>query len=80
MKVVTSVSGPSRSVYSTYWYDLKKFYFANLATGHFSGKFFLKVSTSGYEDSNYTRLKSLSCPGAEPIKIQTNKQILDIII
>jgi hypothetical protein len=45
-----------------------------LATGRFSGKIFSKVSTSGHKGSNNTGFKSLSCPGAEPIKGQTNKQ------
>jgi len=45
-----------------------------LATGRFSKKKFSKVSTSGHEGSNDNGLKSLSCPGAEPIKNQINKQ------
>jgi hypothetical protein len=53
----------------------------NLVTGHFSGKFFSKVSTSGHAGSNDTGLNVLSCPGAEPVKVKTNKQIfLNIII
>ncbi len=36
--------------------------------------------TWGQASSNDTGLKSLSCPGAEPIKVQTDKQIFDIII
>ncbi len=42
-------------------------------------KFFSKVSTSGHEGSNDTVLKSLLCLGADLIKVETNKQILDII-
>ncbi len=45
------------------------FYLGNLATGHFSRKFFSKVSTSGHEGSIDTDLKSLSCPESEPIKV-----------
>jgi hypothetical protein len=44
-----------------------------MTTGHFSGKFFSKVSTLGHSGSNDTDLKPLSCPGAESIKVQTNK-------
>jgi hypothetical protein len=35
--------------------------FSNLATDHFSGEFFSKVSTSGHNGSNDIGLKSLSC-------------------
>ncbi len=51
-----------------------RFFFGNLATGHFSGKFLQKVSGSGHAESNDTGLKSLACPGAEPIQCQTHTQ------
>jgi hypothetical protein len=49
-----------------------KFFFGNLATGHFSGKFFPKIVGSGHAGSNDTGLKSVSRPGAEPIECQTH--------
>ena len=59
--------------YSKQFFPIEKhwwrsFYFGNLATGHFSGKFFSKVSGSGHAESNDTGLNSLACPGAEPIE------------
>ncbi len=46
--------------------------FGNLATGHFSGKkFFADLRPTG---SNDIGLMSLSCPGAESIAGQTDKQ------
>ncbi len=45
------------------------FFFGNLATGHFSGKFFSKIA-----GSNDTGLSILSCPGAESISGHTDKQ------
>ncbi len=50
------------------------FFFGNLATGHFSGKFFLEIAGSGHAGSNDTGLKSVSRPGAEPIDCQTEGQ------
>jgi hypothetical protein len=50
------------------------FVFGNFATGHLSGIFFFKVSTSGHKGSIDTGLIFLSCPGAEPISGHTNKQ------
>ncbi len=49
------------------------FFFGNLATGHFSGKFVPKIAGSGDAVSNDTGLKSVSCPGAESIECQTNR-------
>ncbi len=40
----------------------------DLATGHFSGKFFSKIADSGPDGSNDTILEFVSCPGAEPIE------------
>ncbi len=55
--------------------------FGNLATGHFSGKFFPIRPLSDHADYNDTGLKSLSYPGTESIKVQTDRQtFLDIII
>jgi hypothetical protein len=53
------------------------FYFGNLATDHFSGKFFSKFSALGHTGSNDNGLMSLSCPGAEPIDCQTNKHTFE---
>jgi hypothetical protein len=50
------------------------FFFGNLATGHFSGKFFPKIAGSGYAGSNDTGLKSVSRPGAESIECQTDRK------
>ncbi len=44
----------------------------DLATGHFSGKFFSKIAGSGPDGSNDTILEFVSCPGAEPIECQTH--------
>jgi hypothetical protein len=46
--------------------------FSNLATGHFSGKFFSHCTPSGPTGSNDTRLMSVWCPGAESIAGQTH--------
>jgi hypothetical protein len=51
------------------------FFFGNLATGHFSGKFSPKIAGSGHVGSNDIGLKSLSRPGAESIECQTNGQM-----
>jgi hypothetical protein len=50
------------------------FFFGNLATGHFSGIFFLKIAGSGDAGSNDTGLSILSCPGAESISGHKDKQ------
>ncbi len=56
------------------------FLFGNLATGHFSGKLFLNGPSSSHAGSNDTGLMSVSGPGAEPIKVQTDRQtFLNII-
>ncbi len=51
-----------------------------MATGHFSGKLFPNGPPSGHTGSNDTGLMSVSGPGAEPIKVQTDRQtFLNII-
>ncbi len=57
------------------------FFFGNLATGHFSGKFFSRFTPSGPTDSNDTGLKTVALPEVELIAVKTNRQtFLDIII
>ncbi len=46
-----------------------------MATGHFSGKLFPNGPPSDHAGSNDTGLMSVSGPGAEPIKVQTDRQI-----
>ncbi len=60
----------------------KTVYFGDLAAGHFSGKFFLKIAGSGHDGSNGIGLKFVSCSVAEPIECQTHThtQNTDIII
>ncbi len=45
-----------------------------MATGQFSGKLFPNGPPSGHAGSNDTGLMSVSGPGAEPIKVQTDRQ------
>ncbi len=47
--------------------------FGNLATGPFSGKLFPVRPPSDHADYNDTGLKSLSYPGTESIKVQTDR-------
>jgi hypothetical protein len=49
------------------------FFFGNLVTGHFSGKFFPEIAGSGHAGSNGTCLKSVSHPGADSIECQTDR-------
>ncbi len=44
-----------------------------LATGHFSGKLFLNGLPPGHAGSNNTSLMTVSGPGTEPIKVQTDR-------
>jgi hypothetical protein len=53
--------------------EVVNFFPCDLATGHFSGKFFSKIAGSGPDGSNDTILKFVSRPGAEPIECQTHK-------
>jgi hypothetical protein len=48
--------------------------FGNLATGHFSGKLFRNGPPPGHTGSNDTGLMTVSGPGTEPIKVQTDRQ------
>ncbi len=51
----------------------RKLFPRDLATGHFSGKFFSKISGSSPNGSNDTGLKSVWPPGAEFIAGQTDR-------
>jgi hypothetical protein len=46
----------------------RKLFPRDLATGHFSGKFLLKIAGSSPDDSNDTGLKFVWRPGTEPIE------------
>jgi hypothetical protein len=48
--------------------------FGNLATGHFSGKLSRNGSPPGHTGSNDTGLMTVSGPGTEPVKVQTDRQ------
>jgi hypothetical protein len=48
-----------------------RFFFGNSATGHFLGKLLPKILSSDDVGSNDTGLKSVSGPGTESIKCQT---------
>ncbi len=49
------------------------FFFGNLVTGHFSGKFFPEIAGSGHAGSNGTGLKSVSRPGVDFIECKTDR-------
>ncbi len=51
------------------------FLFGNLATGHCLGKTIPCLSPSDHADYNDTGLKSLSYPGTESIKVQTDRRL-----
>ncbi len=64
------MNGTKKSHSKAQWRNIL---FSNLATGHFSEKLFRNGPPPGQTGSNDTGLITVSGPGTEPIKVQTDR-------